>query len=104
MSLLGIGFKYTSDWIYETSEDVSVGIFATVSFGTLIFKNQLSDEKMRVKYRCVSLGNGKGLPVNYSRSSFNNSSWAFGEVQTDRYFTDLSFPSILWTKFSRPVQ
>lgn len=92
MSLLGIEFPYTSDWVYETSEDISIAIFASVSFGTIILKNQFSDQRMRIKYRCVSVGSGKGLPVNYSRSSFDNSSGAFGAVVSDRYFDDLSFP------------
>jgi hypothetical protein len=55
----------------ETSEETSVSVFASVSTGKLYFVDESSGEKLVLKYRCVSFGHSKGLPVgaNWSKTT-----------------------------------
>jgi hypothetical protein len=89
-------FKYRSEWEYETSEDFSVSLFATVSFGTLVLKNPVRRGQMRIKYRCVSIGLSKGLPIGVSESQFTDDSSGYGTVVCDDYFSEMTFPCRGW--------
>lgn len=80
-------FKYTTDWDYETSEDTTISVVWSVSYGTIVFRNRVSpDEVLRVRYRCAALGLSKGLPVGLSESTYDN--WSGGSaLYSDRYFS-----------------
>lgn len=88
---LDVGFKYKTHYDYVTSEDESVSMLGTVSWGTIVLNDRRTSAKLNVKYRCVSIGNGKGLPVNVSHASFDNWSGG-GSVMADRYFDANAFP------------
>jgi hypothetical protein len=88
---MALGFKYLSNYDYETSEDESLSFLGTVSWGTIILNDRRDDSKLKIKYRCVSIGNGKGLPFNMSHSEFSN--WSGGDaLVSDRYFYDGCLP------------
>ena len=87
-----MGFKYKSEWEYDTSEDTSVSLFASVSWGTLVLQKINNPKaKMRLKYHCVSIGNGKGLPANFSKSTLDFPSYG-NTVVADKIFDEQSFP------------
>lgn len=93
MAIVGLSaFKYTTNWEYETSEDTTGSMFASVSFGRLILRNVVSDERMTIKYRCVSLSLSKGLPIGFSQSHFTDPSKGYGPVASNRYFDSFCFP------------
>lgn len=88
---MGIGFDYLSEYDYETSEDESISFLGTVSWGTLVLNRRSDDEKLKIKYKCVSFGSGKSFPINVTEASFD--SWSGGDaVLTNRYFGELCFP------------
>jgi len=93
MAILGLSaFKYTSDWEYETSEDTTGSFLASVSFGRLVLRNVVDDERLTLRYRCVSVGLSKGLPFGLSRAHFTDPSGGYGPVAADRRFDAGCFP------------
>ena len=89
---MGLGFRYGTDWVYETSQDFTVSVVASVSAGILKFRNQQDNSSLSVKYHCISIGAGKGLPVNVSNSMYSDPSGGYGTIQSDKYFDDFCFP------------
>ncbi|MBK7061552.1 MAG: hypothetical protein IPI03_09290 [Rubrivivax sp.] len=88
---MAFGFKYGTNYDYETSEDESLSFIGTISWGTIILNDRRDDSKLKINYRCASIGNGKGLPVNMSHSDFSN--WSGGDaVVANRHFYDGVFP------------
>ena len=88
---MAFGFKYGTNYDYETSEDESLSFIGTISWGTIILNDRRDDSKLKINYRCASNGNGKGLPVNMSHSDFSN--WSGGDaVVANRHFYDGVFP------------
>src|SRR5579863_5496344 len=63
-----------SNWKYETSEDSTISVVASVSVGRFILKNIVSGDKMSIRYRCLSAGFSKGLPVGYTQSKLEDES------------------------------
>jgi hypothetical protein len=70
---MGTNWNRTS-WKYETSEDSTVSVLASVSWGRFILRNAVSSDTMAIKYKCLSAGLSKGLPVGYTESSLKNES------------------------------
>lgn len=96
MAIVGLSqFKYTTDWSFETSAERDYSFVGTVAIGKLVLQNSKNDE-IRLKYRCVSLGVSKGLPVGYSESQFSDDSHGVGPVYSNKYFDDLCFPCRGW--------
>ena len=89
-----MGWQRTN-WKYETSEDSTVSVLASVSFGKFILRNVISNDTMAVKYKCVAFGASKGLPVGYTESSLKNES-AGTYVHALGYFNEDVFPCGGW--------
>jgi hypothetical protein len=91
---IAMDFTLWTSWKFETSEETAVTLLGTVAKGALYFKNQDNGEKMKVSYRAVSIGAGKGPPVGASWSVDSDPSGGFGNVAVvkHRYFGPLSFP------------
>ena len=91
MALLG-----RTDWALTTSEDTSVSVFATVSYGALYVKRDYSDpeEVMKINYRAVGIGMGKGPPVGAQWSNTSDPSGGFDNVGVidGQHFESTSFP------------
>jgi hypothetical protein len=85
---------YRTPWRVDTTEETSGSFFATVAVGALYLSDEDSGETMKVKYRCVSLGVGKGLPVGANWSKKTDPSGSFDNVAVipGRNFTEFSFP------------
>jgi hypothetical protein len=85
---------YRTPWKVDTTEETSGSFFATVAFGALYLSNEDSGETMKIKYRSVSIGAGKGLPVGASWSNKTDPSGGFDNVAVihGRYFSEFSFP------------
>jgi hypothetical protein len=81
-------------WKFVTSEEKSGSLLISVSIGKLYFEHESTGEKLNVKYRCVSLGAGKGPPAGASWSETTDPSGGFDNVGVvpGHSFTDLSFP------------
>jgi hypothetical protein len=81
-------------WKLDTSEEKSGSLFATVAFGKLYFSNEDTREKMTVKYRSISVGESKGLPVGANWSNTSDPSGGAGNVGvvSGHYFGRMSFP------------
>ena len=81
-------------WARDTSEEKSVSLLATVAVGALYFKNTATDETMKVNYRSVGLGAGKGLPAGANWSNKKDPSGQFSNVGVipGRNFDWFSFP------------
>jgi hypothetical protein len=93
MSILGYSpFKYTTEWEFETSEDKTGSIFASVSVGRLVLRSTVSGAKMTIKYTCLSAGLSKGLPVGYAESSFSDPSRGHGPLFSNKYVSSFDFP------------
>lgn len=88
---MDIGFKYVSEYDYETSEEETISFLGTISWGTIVLNRRSDDSKLRIKYRCVSLGSGKSFPLNATKSTFDSVSGG-DAVVTNRYFSELCFP------------
>lgn len=87
---------YRTTWSYETSEDVSVSALATVSVGKLFFKEEDTGRKLVLRYRCVSLGQGKSFPLGLSFSRVEDPSGGLDRVlgvKGQRYFGPSAFPA-----------
>jgi hypothetical protein len=63
-----------SNWKYETSEDTTISVIASVSVGRFILKNVVTNETMSIRYRCLAAGFSKGLPVGYTESKLRDES------------------------------
>ncbi len=88
---MGIGFAAVSNFDYETAEEEAISVLGTVSWGTIVLRDRRDGSRLDVKYRCVSFGHGKGLPLGMSHSSFNN--WSGGDsVVCNRWFDANVFP------------
>jgi hypothetical protein len=85
---------YRTDWALESSEEKSGSLLASVAFGALYFKNVKSGESMKVKYRAVGVGLGKGPPAGANWSNASDPSGGFDNVGVvpGRSFGSLSFP------------
>src|SRR5215475_14591901 len=83
-----------TDWKLDTSEETSGSVFATLAFGKLYLSNVSTGEKMTIKYNCISIGAGKGLPVGANWSNASDPSGGFDNVgvMPGKYFGSLSFP------------
>ena len=85
-----------SKWKYETSEDSTISVFASVSYGSFVLRNTLSsDETMTINYKCISAGMSKGLPLGYTSSTLQNES-SGTYVHALGQFTDDIFPCGGW--------
>ena len=89
-----MGLLLKTDWKLDTSEEKSGSLLATVAWGKLYFSNTSSGEKMTVKYRSVSLGESKGLPIGANWSNTSDPSGGFDNVGVahGHVFDSLSFP------------
>jgi hypothetical protein len=89
-----MGLLLRTDWKLDTSEEKAGSFFATVAFGKLYFSNVSSGEKMVVKYRSISIGDGKGLPAGANWSNASDPSGGFDNVGVvhGHYFGPMSFP------------
>lgn len=89
---MGIGFKYATEWIYETSKDKSGSFLATYSTGEIVLRSTQSEtRRATIAYRCISLGISKGLPFGYSEADFNDNSSAHGVMVADKYISSFDF-------------
>ena len=84
-----------SNWKYETSEDSTVSVLASVSWGTFVLRNTITNDVMKINYKCLSAGFSKGFPLGYTESSLANESagthvWSLGT------FTEDVFPCFGW--------
>jgi len=84
----------STTWKLDTSEETSGSLFATLAFGKLYFSDTSSGDKMVVKYRSLSIGESKGLPIGANWSNTSDPSGGFDNVGVvpGRYFGPLSFP------------
>lgn len=91
---MGLDFTSWTSWKFETSEEKAISLAGTIAKGALYFINEDTEEKMKVSYRAVSIGAGKGPAVNASWSATSDPSGGFGTVAVvkRRYFGPLSFP------------
>src|SRR2546422_823929 len=91
-----MGLLEQTEWSLFTSEETSVSAFATVSFGALYFKNDNYPDAgtMKIKYRAVGIGQGKGPPVGAQWSNTSDPSGGFDNVGVipGRRFGPDSFP------------
>jgi len=89
-----MGILLKTDWKLDTSEEKAGSLFATVAWGKLYFSNVASGDKMTVKYRSISIGDGKGLPAGANWSNASDPSGGFDNVgvMPGKYFGPLSFP------------
>lgn len=83
-----------TSWKVVTSEETSGSLLISVALGKIYFQNEATNDKMTIKYRCVSLGEGKGLPVGANWSNTSDPSGGVGNVSVadGRYFGSLVFP------------
>jgi hypothetical protein len=91
---MGMGLLLKTDWEYVTGEESSASLVASVAWGKLQFKNPTTSETLNLKYRCVSFGQGKGLPVGANWSNTSDPSGQFDNVGvvSGRSFSFASFP------------
>jgi hypothetical protein len=69
-------------------------LFATVAFGKLYLSNEDTSAKMVLKYRSISIGESKGLPLGANWSNTSDPSSGAGNVGVveGQYFGPTSFP------------
>jgi hypothetical protein len=85
---------YRTPWKIDTTEETSGSLLATVAVGALYLSNEDTGEQMKINYRCISLGAGKGPPAGANWSNTADPSGGFDNVAVipGRYFSSLSFP------------
>lgn len=90
-------------WIYETSQEFgeSILIFSGAE-GKLYFANELTGQKLEVKYSYFSVGVSKGAVLNIAESLKSDPSEGFGKVQvrSGSDFGPASFPCSGWMVFA----
>lgn len=89
---MGLGFRYTTDWEYVTSEDTTYQFLGSYSTGKVQLKNTVDGSTMDIRYTCLSASFGKGIPIGYSESTLADPSGGVGPVTSDRVFDSLCFP------------
>lgn len=77
---MSINFTYVTPWRFETSEEKSATLLISGAIGALYFVNDDTDEHLKVSYRAVSIGAGKGPPVGAAWSKTSDPSGAVGNV------------------------
>lgn len=91
---MALDFTSWTSWKFDTSEDISGTVGGSITKGAYYFVNEDNGEGMKVNYRAVSIGAGKGPSVGASWSATTDPSGGFGNVAVvkRRYFGPLSFP------------
>lgn len=89
---MGLGFRYTTDWEYVTSEDTTYQFLASYSSGKVQLKNTVDGSTMDIQYTCLSASFGKGIPLGISESDLTDPSGGYGPVMSNRVFDSLCFP------------
>jgi hypothetical protein len=89
-----MGLLLKTPWKLDTSEEKSGSFLLTLAFGKLYFSNDDNGDKMVVKYRCLSVGAGKGAPVgaNWSNTSDPSGDFENVGVMPGYYFSSFMFP------------
>ncbi len=90
---MDIGVLAKTAWKLDTSEEKSGSLLVTVAFGKLYLSNEDNGAKMVVKYRSISVGESKGLPVGANWSTTSDPSGSDGNVGVvdGHYFGPMSF-------------
>ena len=91
---MSFSFTDLTPWRFSTSEETSGTIGISGASGALYFKNDDTDEDLKVSYHAVSIGAGKGPSIGAAWSKLSDPSGGFDNVAVvhSRYFGSLSFP------------
>ena len=91
---MGLNFMSWTPWKYNTSEEKAYSVLASFASGALYFTNEDDGRELKVFYRAVSIGAGKGPSVNATWSAASDPSGSDGNVAVvqHKYFGPLSFP------------
>ena len=86
--------SYSTDWVYDTSEDTSYSLFVLAGgSGTLYLKNTTNGDKMALSYTYFGAGESKGSDIGSASSTTDMDSSGGGVVMFQpNPFGQLSFP------------